>query len=241
MVTESTDSPWEPLGRALLDYHRGAADARIVVWSDASDPEELPVSFFFRGEREISEIDREAIALCRGRVLDVGATCGALSPLLQEGGHEVTAIDRLPQALTVMRERGVEDVREADLFTFRPAERFDTVLLLMNGTALAGTLPGLDQLLTVLHDLVSPGGTVLVDSTDLRKRGATDPTRDDGRYMGEIEYQLEYLGDRGSPFPQLFVDPDTLRECAHENGWDLTVAYQEDSGSYLGVLTRVAL
>ncbi len=95
-MTESTDSPWEPLCRALLDYDRGAADARIVVWSDASDPEELPVSLFFRGEGEISEIDREAIALCRGRVLDVGATCGSLSLLLQEGGHEVTAIDPSP-------------------------------------------------------------------------------------------------------------------------------------------------
>ncbi len=99
----------------------------------------------------------------------------------------------------------------------------------------------MDQLLTVLHDLVSPGGTVLVDSTDLRKRGASDPMRDDGRYMGEIEYQLEYLGHRGSPFPQLFVDPDTLRERARENGWDLTAAYREDSGAYLGVLRRVAL
>ena len=239
-MTESTDSPWEPLGKALLDYHRGASDARIVVWSDAADPEELPVSLFFRGEGELTEIDREAIVLCRGRVLDVGATCGALSLLLQEGGHEVTAIDSLPQALTIMRERGVQDVRDADLFTFQPAERFDTVLLLMNGTALAGTLPGLDRLLTVLHDLVAPGGAVLMDSTDLRRRGATASGRDDGRYMGEIEYQLEYRGHRGSPIPQLFVDPDTLRERAHENGWDARVACQEDSGSYLGVLTRAA-
>jgi 2-polyprenyl-3-methyl-5-hydroxy-6-metoxy-1,4-benzoquinol methylase len=173
-------------------------------------------------------------------VLDVGATCGALSLPLQTGGHEVTAIDRLPQALTIMRERGVRDVRDADLFTFRPAERFDTVLLLMNGTALAGTLPGLDRLLTVLHHLVSPEGRVLVDSTDLRERGAAASARDDGRYLGEIEYQLEYRGHRGSPIPQLFVDPDTLRERAHENGWGVRVGCQEDSGRYLGILTRAA-
>jgi len=76
---------------------------------------------------------------------------------------------------------------------------------------------------------------VLVDSTDLREPGEKD-TRFDGRYVGELQYQLEYDGERGPPFPQLFVDPDRLARAARAAGLASEVVWRGSGGTYLARL-----
>ena len=122
----------------------------------------------FRPPTDFSPIDREALGRCSGRVLDVGAAAGAVTLPLQERGLEVTALDPVPDAVRIMRNRGVLNARLGDVMTFRSDELFDTVLLLMNGSMIAGTLAGLERMLLHLETLLSPGGQVLMDSTDLR-------------------------------------------------------------------------
>ena len=117
------------------------------------------------------ELPGAALALCRGRVLDVGAGVGALALPLQAAGHEVTALELLPGAVRVMRARGVRDARTGDLWTFEPDRGYDTVLALMNGAAAAGTVAGLIPLLAALAHSLAPHGQLLLDSTDLRGRG----------------------------------------------------------------------
>ena len=88
-----------------------------------------------------SRSSNEALSLCRGRVLDLGAGAGRHALELQGRGHEVTAIDVSREAVEVMRERGVRDARCGDLDAV-DGERFDTILLLMHGIGLVGTLTG---------------------------------------------------------------------------------------------------
>jgi len=45
---------------------------------------------------------------------------------------------------------------------------FDTILLLMNGTGIGGTLNGLEQLLRQLRNMLCTGGQILIDSSDIR-------------------------------------------------------------------------
>jgi hypothetical protein len=188
-------------------------------------------------------VDRAALDHARGRVLDVGACAGAHAVPLAQSGHPVTALDLLPEAVAILRERGVEDGRPESVWTFQPSARYDTVLALMNGTSLAGTSGRLGPLLLALATFVAPGGQLLLDSTDLDPETGTgedapgvDTDRDAGSVI-ELHYQLEFEGERGPPFPQLFVDETALALAAARTGWSTEVVAREGP-RYLARLTR---
>ena len=221
-----------PLERALLAPIFGSPGGSLNVVTDDGGEQQLSVNLFFREEPDLLPVDRAALALCRGRVLDVGAGVGALALPLQAAGHEVTALEVLPGAVALLQERGVRDVQLGDLWAFRSDSPYDTVLALMNGTAAAGTLAGLAPLLGALAAPLAAGGQVLVDSTDLREEGVP-PQRPDGRYVGEVQFQLSYGGERGPPFPQLFVDSERLADAAAVAGLIAEIVWLGEDGAFL--------
>ncbi len=234
--------PWAPHAAAMQAYHRGKHDAVLVVYDDF-ERDEVPVSYFFRGPDQFPPLERLALELCRGRVLDVGAGSGCHSLALQDRGLEVTAIEILPSLVHILRDRGVRDVRTATWMDVE-AEPFDTVFMMMNGLGLTETLAGLRRFFSEARRLVCRGGQVLADSTDVRMRldveagrtGALE--RPDGRYVGELHFQVEYEGRKGEPFPQLYVDAATLRRCARKEDWDCEIVRDPDEyGNYLARLS----
>ncbi len=233
---------FRPHGAAMRAFHRGADDAVVVAYDDMGDRDEIPVSYFFRTESQFAPYERRALELCRGRVLDVGAGSGCLSLWLQDREFDVCGIDIDPDIAEVLRERGVKDARCSTIAELR-GEQFDTILMMMNGLGLAETLSGLEPMLNHLRTLLTTGGQVLADSTDVRvaygpKTDATgNRERADGRYMGEITFQLEFEGEKGPPFPQLYVDPETLVEHAGRAGWNTDIVLREQDGGYLARLT----
>jgi precorrin-6B methylase 2 len=232
---------WAPLVRALRAYLGGDERAVLTVRADEGEPESMPVSLFFRSEEEMREVDRVALSLARGRVLDVGAGVGSLSLALQKGGVAVTAVEVIPEAVEIMAGRGVKDARVGRVENLPPDREFDTLLLMMNGVALAGTLSRLPALLRTLDGLLAPGGQVLVDSTDILE-GTTSSDLvsrwENGEYPGDLHYQIEFRGQRGAPFPQVFVDPATLERVASEGGWSTEVVWRGGGGEFLARLTR---
>jgi SAM-dependent methyltransferase len=226
---------WRPHGLALRDFLAGRADAEVIVRDEAGEEERTPARLFFRGPDEFSALEAVALDLCRGRVLDVGAGAGCHSLILQARGLVVVAIDVAPEAVEVMRCRGVRDARRADVFAWE-GERFDTVLILMNGIGLVGSLQGLDGFLAEAPRLLTPGGQILLDSFDA---GPSEPTRP-GRYPGEMRFQLEYAGIRGAFYDFVFLDCDTLRRRAAKAGWSCESIWQEAEGHYLARLTPSA-
>ncbi|HEX3235849.1 MAG TPA: class I SAM-dependent methyltransferase [Gemmatimonadales bacterium] len=236
-------SAWAPHGAAMRAFHQGQRDAAIVVYDDY-ERDEVPVAYFFREPAEFPAYERLALERCRGRVLDVGAGSGCHSLALQARGLEVTAIEAVPELVQILRDRGVRDVRQstwADLV----ARPYDTVLVLMNGFGLAETLAGLPRFLRKMRRLVRPDGQLIADSTDVRVRmdpeaGRTGSLRRaDGRYIGELHFQLEFGGRKGPPFAQLYVDQETLGRHADETGWQCEIISPPDEyGHYLARLTR---
>lgn len=236
--------PWGPLGLAMLDYFQGDRTVRVTVHTEGRDPEDLPARHFFREPDDFPPAEVQALALCRGRVLDVGAGAGDHALVLQRRRRNVVALDISPLAVEVMRRRGVRDARLGDLFNLE-GERFDTLLMMMNGIGVVGTLDGLDRFLDRAHALLQPGGQVLLDSTDMRRsldvseHRAMEARRRAGRYEGEVRFQMEYRGRKGAEFSWLFVDPETLAAHAGPRGWTAQVVYEEESGEYLARLRAV--
>jgi SAM-dependent methyltransferase len=258
---------WLPFALALRAYRRGAHDALLLVHSDVGPPDPMPVAVFFRTAEELRAVDEEAVRRSRGKVLDVGAGAGAMALLLQDEGLDVTALEVVPEAVEAMRESGVRRIVEGRLEDLPPRAVYDTVLFLMNGVTLAGTLAGLPRLLTAVDRVLAPGGRVFMDSTDLRAREGGLPERGadeedagaeleavgEGAVAGagavgegmvaELEYQLEFRGERGAPFPQLFLDAGSLLRIAAGEGWNGRVVARgegAEEGEYLVELWRSA-
>lgn len=244
-LTASSLPPLEPYGRALLDYFEGDHAATLRLRSSLGEDDQIPVAVFFRGPDELFPFEAYAIELCEGRVLDAGAGTGVDSLILQELGFEVSALEFLPQALEVLRRRGVRDIIEGDLFDLHSASDFDTVLMLMNGIGPVGTLEGLDRFLVQAQELVAAGGQILVDSAApvvhdavvAPASGSWPPPTEDA-YPGEAWIELEYKGERGAPFRELYVDPETLAEHAAQFSWACTIAFGDGEGCYLARLAR---
>jgi SAM-dependent methyltransferase len=168
---------------------------------------------------------------------------GSHALALQLKGLTVTALDSLPEAVEIMRSRGVVDARVGRWQDLPGEERYDTVLILMNGAGVAGTLGGMTRLLANLLDVLSPGGQILLDSVNLPEvLDAPEeedgiPVGEDGRYPGELHYQLAYRGARGDPVPQLFLDSSLLDRLCADGGLRSRVV-AEDGDLYLAVIDR---
>lgn len=231
-----------PFGAALEAYERGDTNAELLVRRDDGVIGRLPVSHFFRESADFSRIDCEALGRCHGRVLDAGAGTGVHTLELQRRGFMVTAIDICPQAVEVMRRRGVREAVCGDLFSFGK-ERFDTILLMGHGIGMTENIAGLDRFLRYAHILLTPGGQILLESND---PGITDDPRNleyhaanqrAGRYIGEVRMRFEFRGDAGPYCGWLHADPETLCTHAEAAGWSHSIIVRETSGDYLARLT----
>ena len=231
-----------PYGNALLDYHRGNLSATLIIYRDDGWRDELPMGMFFR-QSQGYDLERTALDLCHGHVLDVGAGTGIHSLFLQERGLLVCAIDVSPEAVQIMRQRGVFDVRQADILSFEDGE-FDTVIMMGHGIGVVEDITGLNSFLKQAPKLLKPNGQILLTSLDVRV--TNNPTHleyqkrnlNSGRYFGEIRMQFEYSSIRGPLFGWLHIDAETLSSYASKTGWNCDVVQQQPDGNYLARLTR---
>ena len=228
------------LGAALLAYHRGATDATLTVHCNVADDEPLPAAYFFRTVLQMPELERQALDESRGRVLDLGAGAGCHTLELQNRGFsDVKAVDVSAGAVQVMAERGVRTVARHDLFAPLPPTElpYDTILLLMNGLGLTGTLQGLDKFLAHARTLLAPGGQILATSSDVRylyedEDGALLLNLN-GPYYGEVTYTLSYAGRDGAEFPWLFIDAALLNDAAESAGYTADFLAEDENEQYL--------
>ncbi len=223
-------------GLALSDYYTGKAPAH-TLWLHTSydDVEEMPVDIFFRAEEDMPMLELQAISLCNGKVLDVGAGVGSHALALQKAGIDITAIDISANAVNIMKQRGVKKAFEQSIFSLQ--DKYDTLLFLMNGIGLTGTLAGFISFLEQAKTLIHPNGQLLFDSSDISYlyEGLAKP---ENSYFGEISYCYEYNKQKGNWFNWLYLDQETLIHTANQNGWNCEIIFDDDEDQYLARLTR---
>ena len=228
------------MGRAIWDYYYQENSEDLQTETSISELDDLPVSYLFRDYQEMNALEKKALDLSFGKVLDVGSGAGSHSLYLQnERKLEVTALDISPKSIEVCKARGVKNAICEDLLRFSE-KNFDTVLLLMNGTGIFQSLEHIDQYLQKLKSLVAENGQILIDSTDIlymydqdEEGGVLVPAKG---YYGELDYYLHYKGESELPMKWLYLDFDTLENAAIANGFKIQkIEKLEDS--YLAQLT----
>ena len=237
---DKVNSKNDPTGRAIADYFKTQKASKLRVFSPMFEEDEIPLTTLFRRYESMPKIERKALDMAKGRVLDVGAGAGCHSLVLQERGLDVTAIDISPLSVETMKERGIKKVLEQNFFTLEG--QFDTILMLMNGIGIVGTLERLPEFFNRLDKILAPGGQVLCDSSDISyvfedEEGMID-IPNEMNYYGEHSFQMRYKDTIGEPFNWLYIDADTLREKAGRSGYAVEVVAEGEHYDYLARITK---
>ena len=244
------DNPQEPFSMAIEDYYSqpdSPIEVKLYVQNVAE--RQLDVSMFFEAPKDFLEIDKIAYGLCRGRTLDIGAGVGRFAIPLQEDGLSIYAVEESETAVAIMRQKGLENVFCGALDEFLqqswPDKKFDTILMMMNGLGIVGTLDKLGSFFEQIKRFLKPDGQIIADSTDVHLDNLNDFSRHIAfqeqkfQYPGEIYFNFEYKGIISSPIPWLHVDEKTLTKVAKNNGWRSDVVYRGADGAYLTRLTMI--
>ncbi|AXG72450.1 tellurite resistance protein TehB [Kordia sp. SMS9] len=228
-------------GKAILDYQQGNYTEDIVTATSISEEDSLPLPYLFRSYDEMPLLEQTALQLAKGNVLDVGCGAGSHSLYLQnERNLKVTAIDVSEAAIEACKLRGVQHAETADILSFEG--KFDTILLLMNGAGMCGKLNKISPFLHHLKSLLTDGGQILVDSSDIIYM--FDEDEDGGKwissetdYYGELLYYVSYKGEQETPFHWLYIDYNTLQNAAHACGLQCELILEGEHYDYLAKLS----
>jgi SAM-dependent methyltransferase len=230
-------------GKAILDYQTQNAPEPLITATSISDEDEMNVAYLFRSYDLMPKIEQKALQLAYGKVLDIGCGAGSHALTLQnERNLDVTAIDISANAIAACTLRGIQNCLMQNILEYDPAEKFDTILLLMNGTGIFETLEKTPLYLKKLKSLLTDTGQILLDSSDLiymydqdDDGGAWIPSND---YYGELTFTVQYKGATELPFPWLYMDYNTLQNAAFANGLQCELISEGAHFDYLARLTH---
>jgi hypothetical protein len=223
------------LGKSISNYFEGDRKSKLWINNTHSDPDEMPLDYYFRDKLNMPELEHFAMEHCRGKILDIGAAAGAHSLILQDLKQDVTALDISPLLAKILKVRGINQVIEGNIFNLDSSIKYDTLLLLMNGIGISQSISGLDLLLQKLKSLMAKNGQVLFDSSDVSYFYNEELPQD--KYHGEITYQYEYKGEKGDWFSWLYVDFETLRKVAIKQSFKAELLAQDEDEHFLCRLT----
>lgn len=216
----SKHKPKEDLyGNALLDYQKGNYTEDIITNSTFEKNGVYSLPYLFRDFKNMPLLEQKALALADGKILDIGCGSGSHSLYLQEKNNEVLAIDISKGAIKTCKLRGIRDAKIQDIWKLKN-QKFDTILLLMNGAGMCGKLEKLPDFFNHLKTLLTPNGQILLDSTDVIYMFEDE----DGNYIidanksyyGETQFEMNYKGQKGKPFNWLYIDFNTLQRVAED-------------------------
>lgn len=225
-------------GKAILDFQTNNDPQTLITETNISEPDEMDVAYLFRDFDQMPKIEQQALNLCSGKIVDVGCGAGSHSLYLQQMNQYVVSIDISENAIKACHLRGVKNPININLLDVE--DKFDTILLLMNGTGIFGTLNQTDLYLKKLKSLLNKNGQILIDSSDIIYM--FDDDEDGGKwipsdaYYGELEFTITYKEETEVPFPWLYLDYNTLQNAAFANGLQCELV---EEGTHFDYLARL--
>ena len=232
-------------GKAILDFQTNNSPEDLITETSISEQDEMSVGYLFRSYDEMPKLEQKALQLANGKILDVGCGAGSHSLYLQnERNLDVHSIDISKQAVEACKLRGLKNVQVQNILEMdsnNPENKFDSILLLMNGTGIFGTLKETTTYLQKLRSLLNANGQILIDSSDIIYMFDND--EDGGKwipssgYYGELTFTIRYKNEKEDQFPWLYMDYNTLQNAAFANGLQSDLLLEGEHYDYLAKLS----
>jgi len=203
-------------GSALLDYMAGKYTEDIRTFSSLDEEDVIPVPYLFREFKDMPPLEQKALSLCKGKVLDIGCGAGSHSLYLQRQGLSVVGLDASLGAVETAKSRGLKHVVHASITDYTTPQ-YNTLLILMNGAGLAGTLAT-----DIIYMYEDETGEHWIPA--------------DVTYYGELRFQMEYKGLKSDAFPWLYIDYNTLERAAIMNNLTCELVSEGEHYDYLAKL-----
>lgn len=228
-------------GKAMFDFQTNNSPEDIITETTISEEDEMSVDYLFRSYDEMPKLEQKALQLAFGKTLDVGCGAGSHSLSLQNDRNlEVTSIDISEKAIETCKLRGIKNAKVQNILDFE-GEKFDTIILLMNGVGIFGKLDDCNKYLSKLKSLLNPSGQILLDSSDIIYM--FDEDEDGGKwipsnnYYGELVFNISYKGEKEEPFNWLYLNYNTLQNAASANGLKCELILEGVHYDYLAKLS----
>lgn len=235
-------------GKAILDFQTQNTPENLITETSISETDEMSVAYLFRDYDTMPAIEQKALQMAKGKILDVGCGAGSHSLYLQEEKKlTVFPIDISENAITACQLRGLKQAackNVMDMQINEENEKFDTILLLMNGAGMCGKLNKISSFLSHLKSLLTKDGQILLDSSDIIYM--FDENEDGGKwipsdteYYGEVIFHIKYKGLQERPFDWMYIDYNTLQNAAYANGLQCKLIQEGEHFDYLAQLSHL--
>lgn len=235
----------DPFGRAIRDHYLGERDEPLIDRNGSETRKHKVGDWYFDDYQPTDWFD----SLIEGPLLDMGAGVGRDTLYFQEQ-FEAVAIDVSDHLVETMRDRGVADARQADMFSLREyfeRDRFQTAL--SNGTqlGLAGSMAGVRQFLSDLAYVTTSDATAILDNYAPEKAGTKDIfayREDPAQGLAYRVFHCEYDGVVGRTLLFQLFSVNRLRKATIGTPWTVTrfgyggLNPDADANQWLAVLTK---
>lgn len=234
-------------GRQLLDeYHNRKKTAETIERDDGLIDFGSEAGLYFTQYKDWSPVEQQAIALAKGKVLDVGCGAGRHSLYLQENGFDVTGIDNSPGAIEVCKLRGL---KKAEVLPVEDVDKlaensFDTIIMFGNNFGLFGSPENAKKILEKFTRITTENAQIIAGTLDPLK--TDDPShlsyhalnRQRGQLPGQVKMRIIYEDTIGDWFNYLFVSPEEMREIFKETAWQIPEFIESDGAHYFAVIEK---
>ena len=226
-------------GKAIKDYYMGA-NTVIETYSSIGGWDELPVEYLYRTFDKMPELEQTALKMASGTVLDLGCGAGSHSLYLQEKALSVKSVVISQGANEVCKLRGLKNAEVLNLWDLNN-NKYDSILSLMNGAGICGSVDRIPDFLNHLTSLLNPGGQILIDSSDIiymfeDENGEVHLSETD-HYYGEVEFESRYKGENSGRYPWLYIDFYNLQQQAFNLNLNCELVTQ---GSHYDYLAKIS-
>ncbi|WP_049972867.1 methyltransferase domain-containing protein [Haladaptatus cibarius] len=212
----------DPFAQALHDFH---FDEMLgpLVYRRGEETEEVGIEFYF------DVIDGDGSWLepyLDGPLLDMGAGAGRHALYFQEQ-FETVAIEQNEQLVEVLRDRGVKDARQVNMFNLQETfeeNRFKSAIALGTQVSLSRSMQGLTQFLDDLAYVTRPNATAIIDGYDPEKeetKSKLDYYTDRSDGLAYRLLQMEYDGMLGEPWLYRLFTPERFRDATNTTDWEI--------------------
>lgn len=230
----------------LAQYNNREPTAEIIERDDGYIDTGSNPGLYFSEYRQWSSLEKRAVKLAKGRVLDVGCGAGRHALYLQEKGFDVVGIDNSPGAIRVCKLRGLKRaiVRPINnAHKFKPAS-FDTIIMMGNNFGLFGSKENAREILKKFARIAAPDARIIAKTlnpyiTDNPLHPPyTRANRRRGRMGGQIRMRVRYGKTVGEWFDYLFVSPEEMREILRDTDWQIEELFDAEEANYVAVIQK---